>query len=268
MPANAQGDVCRHCGGSGWVVEDGPGAGVATRCSCQQEELVDTLLQQAAIPPRYRACTLQNFYTDNTDRAVQQRLAEARGLCQHYVDEFIDQDGSFRESGLLLIGSPGVGKTHLAVAVLAELIRRYRVRGRFVEFTSLIHEIQSTFDPGAVLSKHELLRPVTDSEILVLDELGAQKPTAWVRDLLYFILNTRYTHRRPTLFTTNLRLEAETREQPLDSMPRAYDPDLLASGIPPMLLSRLHEMARPVLFDGVPDFRSKFKAHRYSVASD
>lgn len=268
MPVDAQGEACQHCGGSGWVIEEGPGAGVARRCSCQQDELVETLLELASIPPRYRGCSLQNFFTESTDRAVRQRLEEARGLCQHYVDDFIDERGGFSESGLLLIGSPGVGKTHLAVAILGELIRRYRVRGRFVEFTSLIHEIQSTFDPGSVLSKHELLRPVTDSEVLVLDELGAQKPTAWVRDLLYFILNTRYTHRRPTIFTTNLRLEAETRERPLDSMPAAYDPDLLASGIPQMLLSRLHEMARPVLFDGVPDFRSTFKAHRHSVASD
>ena len=92
--------------------------------------------------------------------------------------------------------------------MLRELIDGYGVHGRFIDFTTLIHQIQSTFDPDSPESKRQVLDPVIKADVLVLDELGAQKPTAWVRDILYLVINTRYTERRPTLFTTNYRLDS------------------------------------------------------------
>lgn len=185
----------------------------------------------------------------------------AKALAQAYVDGFITDEGKFREQGLLFIGTPGVGKTHLAVAVLGELVRRYGIRGRFVDFTSLIAQIQSTFDPSSAESKHDVLDPVINAEVLVLDELGAQKPTAWVTDTLYLILNTRYTKRLPTIFTTNFRLESSAA--PARSLDRGADsvlvaPELLAARIPLMLLSRLYEMAQPIVIEG-EDFRRNIR---------
>jgi DNA replication protein DnaC len=176
-----------------------------------------------------------------------------------------------------------VGKTHLAAAILSELIRRYRVLGRVADFTSLIHEIQATFDPRSPESKRELLDPVIEAELLVLDELGAQKPTGWVNDLLYLIVNTRYTRRRPTLFTTNFRLdpapEAARREEAgggtagagmagageAPGAPPAGGFASLATRIPPMLVSRLYEMAQPVVLTAVGDFRREYKVHQHRL---
>lgn len=254
------GGVCPICEGRGWVVEADGKAGTARPCECQKLNAAGLRLAAAGIPPRYKGCRFANFNP-------RQRLVQALAVSRRYVDEFLAEDGRFRESGLLYVGPPGVGKTHLAVAVLAEVIQRYGVRGRFVDFTSFIFQIQSTFDPGSAESKHDVLDPVLDAELLVLDELGAQKPTAWVNDTLYYILNTRYTRRLPTLFTTNYRLEGPAETVSLD---RGADPASgqervpLAWRIPAMLVSRLHEMAQPVMVEA-DDYR-RFKKEQHHLA--
>jgi DNA replication protein DnaC len=265
--------TCPECGGRGWVIEADGGAGTARPCGCRQRDQGPRLLATAGIPALYRRCTLDSFETWTSRPRDQEQLLRAQATCRRYVDEFVGEDGSFSDRGLLLVGRSGVGKTHLAAAVLSELIRRYGVRGRFVDFTSLVHRIQSTFDPSSDASTHQVLDPVMNCEVLVLDELGAQRPTPWVRDTLYLILNTRYTRRLTTLFTTNHRLESEatmtTRSadrfaetstsferqvrQEAPATP-SIDRQLLGHRIPASLLSRLYEMTTIIEIDAA-DYR-------------
>ena len=254
------------------------GAGRARACSCRDRDAVARLLEAAGVPPRYRHCRLSNFQVSSASAAMRDQLTQARTIAQQYAEGFLLEGGKFRESGLLFFGPPGAGKTHLAVGVLVDVVERYRVHARFAEFTSLIHQIQATFDPGSPESKREILDPLVGAELLVLDELGSQQPTPWVRDILYLIINHRYTHRLPTLFTTNYLLDAalgrspkprpaSPRSIPLsldrgrDIEPVVPEEKLLASRLPAMLVSRLYEMAQPVPLSAAEDFRREHKVH-------
>ncbi len=256
-------DVCPECHGRGWkVVLDGESAGTAVRCDCKMRGRSAEYLERSGIPERYRGCQLSNFHTGSKDPAVGGFLVRAKKISERYVDTFFDaKERRFRESGLIYIGPPGVGKTHLASAVLAELITRYGVCGRFVDFTTLIHRIQSTFEPTSPESKHQILDPVIDAEVLVLDELGAQKPRDWVMDTLYLIMNTRYTRRLPTIFTTNYRLESSAQGKD------AKAPDdfgHLSARISPLLVSRLFQMAQPIQLADY-DYRRNVKVHQHRI---
>ncbi len=282
MPVSeALDEPCPLCGGRGWVIEADGGAGSARTCACREEGVSQRLLAAAGIPPRYRHCKISSFQVSSASPGLRAQLDSARKTAEQYVEGFL-QEGGFRKSGLLFVGPPGVGKTHLAVGVLVELIERFRVRGRFAEFTSLIHQIQATFDPGTLESKREVLDPLMSAELLVLDELGAQQATPWVRDILYLIINHRYTRQLPTLFTTNyllddvpkkgakppalVRTNLDRGADPPDAAPLAPSVEHLAARLPAMLVSRLYEMAQPVVMTAIEDFRREHKVHGDSPA--
>jgi len=247
------------------------GAGTARPCFCRQYEVAPRLIAAAGIPERYRECRLANFKVTGGSTDVRGQLLQARAAAQRYANEFLTPDG-FSRSGLLFIGPPGVGKTHLAVGVLIELVERYSVRGRFVELNSFFNQMQSTFGAASPESTQAVLAPLMESQLLVLDELGTQQPTPWIRDVLYLVINTRYSRRLPTLFTTNYRLPASGAEPApgnVQSLDRGRDPDptwdeavALASRLPAMLVSRLYEMTQPVLLTAVSDFRREQTPHK------
>lgn len=279
--------TCPECGGRGWLVVADGGNGTARPCACRQQQVGPRLLAGAGIPERYAHCRISSFLVAAPTPREKEQLLQARGAAQLYVDSFLNPElpdpqnkftlpgagrSKFRETGLLFIGPPGAGKTHLAVSILVELIQRYRVQGRFVDFTSLLHEIAASFVPSSAESKHQILDPLIEAELLVLDELGAnaQHMLPWVQEVVYLIINQRYTRRLPTIFTTNYRLSAPAAKAgPGVGLDRGRDPDpeygrpeMLASRIPPALISRLFEMAQPVELTAVSDFRRHMKSAR------
>src|SRR5262249_1623199 len=133
--------------------------------------------------------------------------------------------------GLLFEGLPGVGKTHLAVAALRQMIQTSGGRGLFYDTRDLLRLIRSTYDASTRTPEVESLRPVMTADVLVLDDLGAEKTSEWVEETMNLIVNTRYNERRLTLFTSNY-----------PDVPDDKDINALVFRIGHRMRSRLHEM--------------------------
>ena len=160
------------------------------------------------------------------------------------------------KTGLLFIGTVGVGKTHLAVGIIRQLIADKGVPCLFYDYRELLKEIQNSYNPTVSTTEMGILRPVFEAEVLVLDELGAVKPTEWVWDTVSLVLNTRYNEKRTTIITTNFS------DQPAAAVagPRgALREETLGDRIGERMRSRLHEMCRKVEMQG-DDFRQRVRS--------
>ena len=251
-------DVCPLCAGSGWkTVANAPERGV-TRCDCQLRARGDALLTGAHIPKRYEHCELSNFTADFP--GADSSIVLAHIGASRFVEEFNPRDGQ----GLLLVGGIGTGKTHLAVGILKELVAKFGTPCLFYDYRELLKEIQNSYNDSVQATELQVLRPVFDAEVLVLDELGAVKPSEWVWDTVSLILNTRYNDRRTTIITTNFADEPAAAAAGTGASGRtlafaATRRETLGDRIGERMRSRLHEMCRIVRMEG-PDFRQKFRS--------
>jgi len=208
----------------------------------------EKLLAQARIPARYQHCGLGNF--DAEYGGPNASLSNAALMAGRFVEEYPSQ-----KNGLLFLGSIGVGKTHLAVGIIQELINSKGVPCLFYDYRELLKEIQNSYNPSVSATEMSILRPVFDAEVLVLDELGAVKPTEWVWDTVSLILNTRYNDVRTTVITTNLADAPAAAAAPA----RGLREETLGDRIGERMRSRLHEMCRKVEMQG-QDFRQRIKS--------
>ncbi|MGD1010480.1 MAG: ATP-binding protein [Candidatus Aminicenantales bacterium] len=241
--------VCERCLGTGWVLEDAGGSKVAKRCVCYTERRKQALIEQANIPRRYLNCRLENFEVHNDSHK------DALKISKQFVKNYPAQD-----VGILFIGPCGVGKTHLAVSIIQELVLKKNVPCIFYDFRELIREIQSTFTPESTLSESDVLTPVFQAEILVLDELGAKRTSAWVEETVFYIINYRYNHKKMTIFTTNYP-DTEDEEDTRDSFYKKGGENLI-DRIGVRLRSRIYEMCKVVEVEG-DDYRKMAKQAGY-----
>jgi DNA replication protein DnaC len=184
--------MCPICQDTKWKTVVADGVERVERCDCWRDALVATLLAEARIPPRFQRVELDSYFPDTDSQRDALRRARA------FVEAFPAVD-----RGLLFFGPSGVGKTHLAAGVLKGVVRR-GARGYFFETRELLRLVRDTYNRSVDETEMDVLRPVLEADVMVLDDLGAERTSEWVKETLGLVINARYNARRATIVTSNL----------------------------------------------------------------
>jgi DNA replication protein DnaC len=152
-----------------------------------------------------------------------------------------------------------VGKTHLSIAILKELTKK-GIHCLFCDYLDLLRQIRNSYNSSVEATELEVLRPVFEAEVLLLDDLGAERPSGWVWDTVSFLLNTRYNDKRTTIVTTNFE-DGPARNAEISAVQAAGRKETLGDRIGERMRSRLFEMCKLVQIDG-KDYRPNFRAAR------
>lgn len=275
---------CSLCSGTGWRIVENPAANDQARrfaasgaarsgsaagvpktvwavpCECTETDRHSRILERARLPRRYTHCNFENYDTDQYDRETHGAEAPAwnRSLAQAklVVHGFARGFPVGTEHGLMLMGPCGVGKTHLAVAALAEIaLRGHAVL--FYDYRELLKEIQDSYNPESNSTEMGVLEPVLKAEVLLLDDLGSSKPSLWALETVGHILNTRYNEHRMTIITTNFPDAPTNTARP--PAPRSIQiEDTLTDRVGVRIRSRLYEMCQTVEILA-PDYRREIR---------
>jgi DNA replication protein DnaC len=185
--------MCSLCNDTYWRSTEVDGVERVVRCDCWRADVTSRFLNEARIPPRFARAELSTFEHDmDTQRQAWQKATA-------FVEAFPVVD-----RGLLLFGPHGVGKTHLAVGILKGCVRSKGARAYFFETRELLRLVRDTYNRSVEETEMEVLKPLLEADLLVLDDLGAERTSEWVQETLGLVVNTRYNAKRPTVFTSNL----------------------------------------------------------------
>jgi DNA replication protein DnaC len=197
--------LCRKCLGldncreHGFVLQISPAPDKRTvrlamgPCKFRQAREVlrrsERLFSKAAIPPALRECSLENYVTEGRSESV--RRAKSAAI-----------KGAKTGCSLVLAGAVGTGKTHLAAAIARTALEQGRT-ALFISAIGYLEHLKSTFEGKQAGLYMERVDHVKSVNCLVIDDLGAESPSAWTIERLYDVINTRVERQAQTIVTTN-----------------------------------------------------------------
>jgi DNA replication protein DnaC len=229
---------CTLCGGTGWIVKEHDGFSAAGRCECVDRARQEEREERAQIPRNYRNASFDIKAPDS------ETLKMAIFAVKNYALNYNPRES---RPGLLLSGPTGTAKTHLAIAALRHLMDR-GFEGAFFDYQNLLERIYAGYSEALGTSNREAYQAALETDVLVLDDLGAHRINDWVEDTLTSIITYRYNHQKPVIATTNLPDPAVLRIENKETI-------TLEDRVGPRVRSRLFEMCTVVPTWGAADYR-------------
>lgn len=248
-------EPCPQCKGVRYVIaRDADGYDIATPCACTQLLERVRCYNEAHIPGAYADKLLATF----NDRGAETLKRAKFGMMRY--QQAVDVSTA---DGLVLLGGPGVGKTHLVVGLLAHLTLQRGIPCRFVDFYQLCARLRSTFGGQGEESESSIIEPLVSVPVLVLDDLGKGQGSAWELTVIDQIVTRRYNAGRIILATSNYLPEDELERRASTGgdgkerrRPSRYEPSL-EERIDQRLVSRLRQNCELLILEGVSDFRAQ-----------
>jgi DNA replication protein DnaC len=240
--------ACYECGGIGLLRRYAGDHWVSVRCSCQAGAAEAARIHRAQIPAGFDLATLENFRPSPHTR-------DGLMFARRFAEEFLPANNrTDQPPGLLLHGSVGTGKTHLATGT-ARAIAARGFQPLFVDVRELLERLRRSYDPGAQETTAQIFAPIWAADLVVIDELGAQRPTEWSFETIELLIGGLYNRVIATIVTTNLPNLAGA-EGDTNAYARAARRETLSDRIGARMWSRLQQMCRPVEMTG-PDWRTR-----------
>lgn len=192
------------CDGSGVIIDKDS---IASFCKCREDMILAKKLDFANIPEEFKELKVGQFQTEWY--SSEESKVKARGA-KKAATNFVENYDLFKEKGkglYLYSYIKGSGKTRLAASLANALVNIHKARVRFITTLDLLDEIKATYNRESAMSENDLINAIKEVDVLVLDDIGVEEPTSWVKEKLYNILNGRMISNKITIFTSNSTVE-------------------------------------------------------------